>query len=210
MSVPIVMAKGIGRKIVLFWKIRTKRIPRQMYHRVVMMVLIKHWLLYHLFDIQTSRLWICIYHMCPNRKWFYNLDELDGGLMYMGNDQTCELLGIGEIMLKLHDWKQFVLWLKFSMYWTWRSVSSKWVFSEFNGFKIITENETLKVIPSALAVMGLTCQNNLYFLKGSTIIGGAATVADKIGEFASGTSRIWDMLVRMLCKAYERVPRLAN
>lgn len=38
--------------------------------------------------------------MCPNRKWFYNLDELDGGLMYMGNDQTCELLGIGEIMIE--------------------------------------------------------------------------------------------------------------
>lgn len=48
--------------------------------------------------------------------------------------------------------------------------------------------------------MGLTCQNNLYFLKGSTFIGGAATVADKIGEFASGTSRIWDMLVRCFAR----------
>ena len=167
-----------------------------MYHRVVMMVLIKHWLLYHLFDIQTSRLWICIYHLCPNRKWFYNLDELDGGLMYMGNDQTCELLGIGEIMIE----NSLFFWLKFSMYCTWRSVSSKWVLSEFNGFKIITENGTLKVISGALAVMGLTCQNNLYFLKGSTFIGGAATVADKIGEFASGTSRIWDMLVRCFAR----------
>lgn len=41
--------------------------------------------------------------------------------------------------------------------------------------------------------MGLACQNNLYFLKGSTFIGGAALVADKIVEFASGTSRIWYM-----------------
>lgn len=41
--------------------------------------------------------------------------------------------------------------------------------------------------------MGLACQNNLYFLKGSTFIGGAALVADKIVEFVSGTSRIWYM-----------------
>lgn len=41
--------------------------------------------------------------MCPNKEWFYNLEDLEEGLVYMGNDQTCEILGIGKIKLKLHD-----------------------------------------------------------------------------------------------------------
>lgn len=41
--------------------------------------------------------------MCPIKEWFYNLEELEEGLVYMGNEQTCEILGIGKIKLKLHD-----------------------------------------------------------------------------------------------------------
>jgi hypothetical protein len=26
----------------------------------------------------------CSYHMCPNNEWFYNLEKLEGGLVYMG------------------------------------------------------------------------------------------------------------------------------
>ena len=43
------------------------------------------------------------FHICPNRELFYYIEELEGGLVYMGNDQTCEILGIGKIKLKLHD-----------------------------------------------------------------------------------------------------------
>lgn len=41
-------------------------------------------------------------YVYPNREWFYNLKEPKSG-SYMGNDQTCEMLGIGKIKLKLHD-----------------------------------------------------------------------------------------------------------
>ena len=51
-----------------------------------------------------SGLWILLVpFMSPNRELFYNLDELECGLVFMGNDQTCEILGMGKIKLKLHD-----------------------------------------------------------------------------------------------------------
>ena len=41
--------------------------------------------------------------MCPKKEWFYNLEELELGLVIMGNDQTRDILGKGKINLKLHD-----------------------------------------------------------------------------------------------------------
>ncbi|GMY31183.1 transposable element gene [Fagus crenata] len=52
------------------------------------------------------------------------------------------------------------------------------------------ENGTLKILNGALVVMMATCHRNLYFLKGSTVVGGAATVFDIIGELASDTTRL--------------------
>lgn len=52
--------------------------------------------------------------MSPNREWFYNLDELECGSVFMGNDQTCEILGMGKIKLKLHDGTVLFL-MKFDM-----------------------------------------------------------------------------------------------
>ena len=34
----------------------------------------------------------CTYHMSPNREWFFDLKELDGGVVYMGNDDPCKKL----------------------------------------------------------------------------------------------------------------------
>ena len=45
----------------------------------------------------------CTFHMCPKKEWFYNLEESELGLVVMGNDQTCEILGKGKIKLKLLD-----------------------------------------------------------------------------------------------------------
>ena len=52
------------------------------------------------------------------------------------------------------------------------------------------ENGTLKILNGALVVMMATRHRNLYFLKGSTVVGGVATVSDIIGELASDTTRL--------------------
>ena len=43
----------------------------------------------------------CTYHMYPNKGWFSNFQELDGGVVFMSNDNTCKTMGIGTIQLKI-------------------------------------------------------------------------------------------------------------
>ena len=43
----------------------------------------------------------CTYHMCPHREWFFNFEELNGGVVYMGNNDSCHTAGIGSIRLKM-------------------------------------------------------------------------------------------------------------
>ena len=45
----------------------------------------------------------CSYHMCPIREWFFEFQKLDEGVVYMGNDNTCKIAGIGSIKLRSHD-----------------------------------------------------------------------------------------------------------
>ncbi|KAH9669399.1 Integrase catalytic domain-containing protein [Citrus sinensis] len=45
----------------------------------------------------------CTYHMCPNNGWFSSFKELDGGVIFMGNDNACKTMGITIIQLKNHD-----------------------------------------------------------------------------------------------------------
>ncbi|KAG9453307.1 hypothetical protein H6P81_006211 [Aristolochia fimbriata] len=45
----------------------------------------------------------CTYHMSPIREWFFEFQELDGGVVYMGNDNPCKTAGIGSIKLRNHD-----------------------------------------------------------------------------------------------------------
>jgi len=39
----------------------------------------------------------CSYHICPNKHLFSRLEEFDGGAVLMGNDDVCEIKGIGTI-----------------------------------------------------------------------------------------------------------------
>ncbi|BBH04849.1 hypothetical protein Prudu_016085 [Prunus dulcis] len=42
----------------------------------------------------------CTYHMCPIREWFSSFEELDGGVVLMGNNNACKTQGIGKICLR--------------------------------------------------------------------------------------------------------------
>lgn len=128
-------------------------------------------------------------HICPSRELFYHLEEFEGGSIYMGNDQTCKILGIGKIKLKLHDGTvRLLTGVQYIPDFKKNLISVGLL--ESKGFKIAMENGTLKILNGALVVMMATHHRNLYFLKGSTVVGGAATVSDIIGELASDTTRL--------------------
>ncbi|KAH9763957.1 hypothetical protein KPL70_001353 [Citrus sinensis] len=45
----------------------------------------------------------CSFHMCPNRNFFKNYETYDGGIVVMGNDASCRVIGRGTIKLKMLD-----------------------------------------------------------------------------------------------------------
>ena len=55
---------------------------------------------------QTSE-WIldsgCSYHMCPNKEMFLDFKEFNGGVVYMSNDSTCKMMGVGSVQIKMFD-----------------------------------------------------------------------------------------------------------
>ena len=129
------------------------------------------------------------FHICPNRELFYYLEELEGGLVYMGNDQTCEILGIGKIKLKVHD-ETIRFLTEFQYIPDFKQNLILVGLLESKGFKISMENGTLKILNGALVVMMPTRHRNLYFLIRSTVVGGTIIVSDIIGEVASDTTRL--------------------
>lgn len=56
---------------------------------------------------QQENEWIldsgCTYHMCPKRSWFSEYNQLSGGRVLMGNNNSCTVVGIGTIVIKLDD-----------------------------------------------------------------------------------------------------------
>jgi len=45
----------------------------------------------------------CSYHMCPHRHWFVTYERKFGGKVLMGNDATCNFIGIGFVQIRMHD-----------------------------------------------------------------------------------------------------------
>ncbi|KAM1003335.1 hypothetical protein ACFX2C_003672 [Malus domestica] len=133
----------------------------------------------------------CTYHMCPIREWFSNFEKLDGGVVLMGNNNACKTQGIGKICLNMHDGTvrelsdvRYVPDMKKNLI-SLGALESK-------GLKITMEGGVLKAVYGALVVMKGTRRNNLYFLQGNTVIGGAA-VTEAADADSSDTTRLWHM-----------------
>ncbi|CAN1822895.1 Retrovirus-related Pol polyprotein from transposon TNT 1-94, partial [Linum perenne] len=43
----------------------------------------------------------CSHHMCPDKGMFSELEEFEGGVVYMGNNTTCTIKGNGSVKLKM-------------------------------------------------------------------------------------------------------------
>jgi len=96
----------------------------------------------------------------------------------MGNDDVCEIKGIGTIYLKMHNGVvktltevRYVPNLK-------KNLFSLGVL-ESSGYKIIMHGGVLRAIRGALVVLRGTRKGNLYFLDGS-IVTGTTTVSKSI------------------------------
>ncbi|KAG8500936.1 hypothetical protein CXB51_003033 [Gossypium anomalum] len=132
----------------------------------------------------------CTYHMRPNKDWFSSLKELEGGVVFMGNDSACKTMGVGTIQLKHHDGSiqvltdvHYVLSLK-------KNLISLGVL-ESKELTITLRDGLLKVVAGVLTVMKGIRRNNLYYLNGSTIIGSTSRASVKDAD--SKATRLWHM-----------------
>jgi hypothetical protein len=43
------------------------------------------------------------HHICPNRNWFTSYQAVDSGVVLMGNDNSCNTIGVGSVKIKMFD-----------------------------------------------------------------------------------------------------------
>ncbi|KAL4271878.1 hypothetical protein GQ457_13G029750 [Hibiscus cannabinus] len=119
----------------------------------------------------------CIYHMSPNREWFFDLVELNGGVVYMGNDNACKTVGIGSIRLKNQDGSTRVLTNVRYVPSLKKNLISLGAL-ESKGSVVTLRDGVLKVTSGALVLMKGIRKNNLYYYQGSTVIGAVAAASE--------------------------------
>ena len=118
----------------------------------------------------------CSYHMMPNKYWFDTYRLVNFGSVLMGNDASCRVVGMGNIIVKMFNGV-------IRMFCDVRHVPDlrKNMISlgtlDGNGFSYKYANGVMKVSKGVLTVMkGQKLAGNIYKLMGTTIVGGAATI----------------------------------
>ncbi|KAG8503986.1 hypothetical protein CXB51_002302 [Gossypium anomalum] len=119
----------------------------------------------------------CTYHMSPNREWFSDLVELNGGVVYMGNDNACKTVRIGSIQLKNQDGSTRVLTDVRYVPSLKKNLISLGAL-ESKGSVVTMRDGVLKVISGALVILKGIRKNNLYYYQYSTVIGTVAAASD--------------------------------
>ena len=45
----------------------------------------------------------CTFHVCPRKDWFKEYKQIDGGKVLMGSNIAYQIVGIGNISIKIFD-----------------------------------------------------------------------------------------------------------
>ncbi|KAE8681218.1 Indole-3-acetic acid inducible 11, putative isoform 1 [Hibiscus syriacus] len=105
-------------------------------------------------SISTTQLtdaWIldsgCSYHITPNREWFSTYRPVNSGSVYLGDDRCCNIVGIGDVRIKMHD-----------------------------GSVRTLSGGNIRIVKGALTVKRQVTAGNIYRLLGSTVAGGVHSV----------------------------------
>ncbi|KAE8684024.1 hypothetical protein F3Y22_tig00111160pilonHSYRG00030 [Hibiscus syriacus] len=148
-------------------------------------------------SISTTQLtdaWIldsgCSYHITPNREWFSTYRPVNSGSVYLGDDRCCNIVGIGDVRIKMHDGSVRTLSGVRHIPDLKKNLISLGTLHK-NGFipKADEDRETIRIVKGALTVMkGKMTAGNIYRLLGSTVAGGVHSV-----ESCDDTTKLWHM-----------------
>ncbi|KAL4284674.1 hypothetical protein GQ457_16G014350 [Hibiscus cannabinus] len=132
-------------------------------------------------SISTSQLldaWILgsgySYHITPNREWFSTYMSVNSGSVYLGYDRCCNIVGIGEVRIKMYDGTVRTLCDVRHIPNLKKNLISLGILHK-NGFilKADEDMETIRIVKGALTVMKekMTARN-IYRLLRSTVVDG--------------------------------------
>ena len=125
--------------------------------------------------------------MSHNRDWFTTYEPVYNGLVLMGNDAQCKVVGEGTIKIKTHDGivktltgVRYVPELK-------RNLISLATL-ESHGCRYSVEGGVLKVSKGAIVLLKAIRCDSLYVLQGSTVTGSAAVASPN-----KDNTKLWHM-----------------
>ena len=105
-----------------------------------------------------------------NMDWFFSFEKLDGCFAVMGDDHPCKVKGIGTVRIKMFDGivrelkkVRYVPQVKKNLI----SVGTLKALS--HGISI--RDDVLKMTKGSMVVLKGVRRNNLYYLKGSIVVG---------------------------------------
>ncbi|KAG8489524.1 hypothetical protein CXB51_017540 [Gossypium anomalum] len=144
---------------------------------------------------KVSEEWIldsgCIFHMSPNRDWFTTYETMSEGVVLMGNNASCKIVGVGTIKVKMFDGVVRTLSDVRHVPELKRNLISLSTFNS-KGYRYTTESEVLKISKGSLIVMKWQRKTaKLYVLQGSTVIGDAAVASSSLSD--DNITKLWHM-----------------
>jgi hypothetical protein len=95
-------------------------------------------------------------HMCLHRHWFITYQSIDDGVVYMGNDISSKVVGIGSIRIKMFDGTIEILTDVRHVPELRKNLISLGVL-DTGGYKTIVQGGVMKVYKGILLVMKEKC-----------------------------------------------------
>jgi hypothetical protein len=121
-------------------------------------------------------------HMCLHRHWFITYQSIDDGIVYMGNDILCKVVGIGSIRIKMFDGTVKILTDVRHVPELRKNLISLGVL-DTGGYKSIVQGGVMKVYKGILLVMKVKKVGNMFLLEGRTESDHVTTVSEKDNDY---------------------------
>jgi len=128
--------------------------------------------------------------MCPSSDLFSTYDSVAGGVVQLGNNVTCNVIGKCTIRVRMHDDVVRTLTDVRHVPDLKKNLISLGTLESL-GCKYISEGKVLKISHGALVIMKARRSGTLYTLLGFTVTGAAAvSISDKSD---SDITKLWHM-----------------
>ena len=128
--------------------------------------------------------------MTPKKDWFDTYKPYNGGMVQMGNDATCSVIGIGTVKIKMFDGVVRVLNNVRHVPNLRKNLISLGVLDDLS-YSYPSKGGIMKIIKGALMVMKGQKISTLYRLIGNTVAGRVAVTTPV--ESSTDDTKLWHM-----------------